>query len=224
MVVSTLTGEPAWHHGVVTTPISDRPYGGASAEERRSARRRRVSTAVLDLVHERGISALTVGIVCERAAVSKRHFYETFDNLDDAAGSTLSDVLEDMATRIGVVSIDTGRGSDLIEVTVRAVLSAFDDKRLARLYLEAPGNDGLRSARDRAVARFVDGFLSTLAVGAVDDPRARLVAHLLVAGSTEVVAMWLRGDVSLSGDDVVSTLVELGTDALVRIRASGRPD
>ncbi|MGU3432184.1 TetR/AcrR family transcriptional regulator [Actinomycetes bacterium M1A6_2h] len=196
----------------------DRPYGGATAPERRAARRQRLTEAILDLVDKDGIGSLTVGVACERAAVSKRNFYENFDNMDDAAGRVLEDKLLEITTRIGAESIDaqTARGDDaMIERTVRAVLAAFDDPRLARLYLQAPGHDSLRTARDRAVTRFVDGFLTTLVA---DTPRARLTVHLLIAGSTEVVAMWLRGDIDLDRDDVVDTLVQVGMDALVRLR------
>ncbi|MET0196711.1 MAG: TetR/AcrR family transcriptional regulator, partial [Rhodococcus fascians] len=60
---------------------TERPYGGESASTRRLARRQRLMDSVLDIVGEHGIANLNVGIVCERASVSKRHFYESFDNL-----------------------------------------------------------------------------------------------------------------------------------------------
>lgn len=46
------------------------------------------------------------------------------------------------------------------------------------------------------------------------DVRARLAGHLLVAGATHVVAMWLRGELDLDEAAFVEHLVALGVDAV----------
>lgn len=202
---------------------AERPYGGETASNRRLARRRRLMDSVLELVGEHGIAHLNVGAICERASVSKRHFYESFDNLDDLTGQTLTDVLDGVFTQIGASSDEgvTAVGDDAtIESALRSVLTAFDDSRAARLYLEAPGNTGLRRARDNAVDRLVDQLLVVLAPEQADSPRAQLITRVLVAGTTEVVALWLRGNLDLTREEVVASLVELGVDALARIRQS----
>ncbi|WP_037144977.1 TetR/AcrR family transcriptional regulator [Rhodococcoides fascians] len=203
---------------------TERPYGGESASTRRLARRQRLMDSVLDIVGEHGIANLNVGIVCERASVSKRHFYESFDNLDDLTGQTLTDVLDGVFTQVGGApqeSVTLADDAGTIEAAVRAVLAAFDDARAARLYLEAPGNTGLRRARDNAVDRLVEQFLLALTAEQSASPRARLIARVLVAGTTEVVALWLQGDLELTRDEVVAPLVTLGVDSLARIRQSG---
>ncbi|MGY3555513.1 AcrR family transcriptional regulator [Williamsia sp. R60] len=216
--------QSAWHwHYEQVTPTSEpagRPYGGQSATERRLSRRRRLIEAVLDLVDESGIESLSVGAICERASVSKKHLYLSFSSLDDLTEETLTDVLAQAADRIVAASAELDRDvsrARIIEVAVQEILTAFDDPRVARLYLEAPGNRGLRAARDDAVARFVTQLLTLLAADRADDPRAQLIARVLVGGTTEGVALWLRGDVTLDRIELVATLVTLGVDAVDRI-------
>lgn len=175
---------------------------------------------MLDLVGERGIEALAVGAVCERASVSKKHFYEECDGIDALAGEVLTDALADVHSMIVRTHPgNTANGDvDLFRGAVEAILAVFDDSRMARLYLEASGNRGLREARDAAVGRFVDEFLVVLSPTDPADPRARVLARLLVAGTTDVVASWLRGDVTLEREELVAGLVALGSDAAQRIR------
>lgn len=211
------------HYGKMTAPneSNERPYAGATASERRRTRQRRLASAVLDIVHEKGIESLGVSAVCERASVSKRHFYESYESLDALAGETLSEALTEARATIAAHQDDSDYeddGAALLRRAVNAILVTFDDPRMAKLYLEAPGNRGLRSARDDAVTEFVDQLLLSLGENHASDPLARLIAQLLVTGTTEVVAMWLRGDLTLTREQVVATLVALGTDAVRRIR------
>ncbi|OZG29260.1 hypothetical protein BH683_010115 [Williamsia sp. 1138] len=203
-----------------TTEPAGRHYGGQSATERRLSRRHRLIEAVLDLVHEGGIESLSVGAICEHASVSKRHLYLSFSNLDELTGEALTDVLSQAADRIAAATAKLDKDASrarLIEVAVEEILIAFDDPRVARLYLEAPGNRGLRAARDHAVAHFVSQLLTLLADDRADDPRAQLIARVLVGGTTEGVALWLRGDVTLERGELVATLAALGVDAVNRI-------
>ncbi|MFE9784303.1 TetR/AcrR family transcriptional regulator [Nocardia salmonicida] len=211
------------HDGLMaaSNESNDRPYAGVTAAERRRTRQGRLASAVLDIVHEKGIESLGVSVVCERASVSKRHFYETYENLDALSGETLADALAEVRVTIAAHQDDrddTDDGAALLRRAVNAILATFDDPRMAKLYLEAPGNRGLRNARDTAVTEFVDQLLRSLGGDHGTDPQARLIAQLLVVGTTEVVAMWLRGDLDLTREQVVATLVTLGTDAIRRIR------
>lgn len=203
--------------GTVREDTGDRPYAGVSAAGRRSARRERLVAAVLDLVAETGIGSLNVGAVCERASVSKRHFYESVDGLDQLTGEALTEVLAGVAQRIAAAGV--GSDEALLDTAVRAVLEVFEDPRVARLYLEAPGSRGLRDARDRAVAGFVTQLLGLLTGRSEQTATARLMAHVVVAGTTEVVTLWLRGELELDREQVVQCLVAIGLDAARHIRA-----
>lgn len=197
-----------------------RPYGGASALDRVAERRRRLTESALDLVGEDGVEGLTIGGICRRAALAKRYFYEGFDSLDELLGQTLADALDRVSREIAATSAarDGGSIESLQEVAIEAVLGTFEDHRLARLYLESPGNAALRAARDRAVAGFVGQFLHLLAVDDAHWESARLHVHVVVAGTTDVVAMWLRGELDLEREELVRHLVALGsaTTSLIR--------
>ncbi|WP_042940203.1 TetR/AcrR family transcriptional regulator [Rhodococcus sp. AW25M09] len=199
--------------------VAERPYRGESAAQRRSARAGRLTEAMLDLVREHGIGTLTAGLVCERAGVSKRHFYEEYDNLDGLAAEVLDSSLSAVSARIAAAPYEPSDGTDdgFIAASVEAILATFDDARIAKLYLEAAGNRGLRDTKDRAVTTFVDSILEALTGSSSPDPRATLTAHLLIAGASEVVAKWLDGDIALSRRDVAACLVAIGSDGARRI-------
>src|SRR5205085_3922262 len=66
----------------MTTPPT-RPYRGLSADERTEERRQRLLVAGRECFVEAGDATPEVGLVCARAGVSKRHFYELYeDRLD----------------------------------------------------------------------------------------------------------------------------------------------
>ncbi len=56
--------------------------------------RRRLLTATVDLAYERGIQALTVARLCERAGVSRRTFYESFDEREECLLAAFEDAVE----------------------------------------------------------------------------------------------------------------------------------
>lgn len=199
---------------MTTSTPPGRSYAGASAAERSAGRRRRLVEAALDLVGEGGVAALTVGGVCERAGVAKRYFYESFGSLDDLLGQALSDALEPVAADIAAASTaEVAAVEPLQRAAVEAVLGVFDDPRVARMYLESPGHAGLRTARERAIDGFVAQFLDLLGVGQEGREPARVLAHVVIAGTTDVVARWLRGDLHLERAALVERLVALGSDA-----------
>lgn len=55
-----------------------RKYRGASAAERRSARREQLVAAGVEVFGERGFHAATVREICQRASLTERYFYESF--------------------------------------------------------------------------------------------------------------------------------------------------
>src|SRR5919112_1563667 len=57
-----------------------RPYRGMSPEERVEERRQRLLVAGRECFSAAGDASLYVGRVCARAGVSKRHFYELYDD------------------------------------------------------------------------------------------------------------------------------------------------
>src|SRR5262245_52497115 len=58
-------------------------YGGRSAAERQSERRRRFLDAGLEMFGRTGYRATAVAALCETAGLSTRQFYEEFRTLED---------------------------------------------------------------------------------------------------------------------------------------------
>ena len=63
--------------------MSGRTYGGESADDRLTRRRRQLLDAGLELFETAGCRATTVRQLCRAAKVSDRYFYEQFDSTED---------------------------------------------------------------------------------------------------------------------------------------------
>ena len=209
-----------------TVDGSGRTYGGLSRRERLVDRRGRLLDAALDLVHEAGVVDLTVGAVCGKAALAKRYFYESFDSLDQLLSTALQEVFDRISEVIDAVGTSGDTAPEqVMQIAIEGVLDSMDDPRIARLYLESAGNPALLATRDAAVDRYVEQLLGLLVAEPVDDVGARMVAHLLVSGSTNVVATWLQGELPMERDKFVQRLVDVGSTAvagLMRPEASTR--
>ncbi len=64
-------------------PPALRRYGGRGGEERRAERRERLLDAGLACYGEVGYHAATVRLICARAGLTERYFYESFANGED---------------------------------------------------------------------------------------------------------------------------------------------
>ncbi|HEY5193874.1 MAG TPA: hypothetical protein VIJ39_08410 [Solirubrobacteraceae bacterium] len=78
------------------------PREGAHVVE---MQRRRLLTAVVELVYERRTGGLTVAIICDRARVSRRTFYELFEDREECLLATFEDgVMQATDAVIGAVA------------------------------------------------------------------------------------------------------------------------
>lgn len=201
-------------------PAAPRHYGGLAPDARREQRRDRLLEATIDLVGEVGVLGLTVGGVCQRAGLSKRYFYESFDSLDVLVGAALRTVFDTVGAAIDVAGLDADANPDhLVDVAVRAALDALDDPRASRLYLEAGSTPAGLAEKDRATQSFVDQMLA-LVVDDPADPDAQLLGHLVVAGVTHVVTLWLRGELDLDRAGLVRRLTDVGMSTARQLRGA----
>jgi AcrR family transcriptional regulator len=202
-------------------PPAVRTYRGASADQRRAVRRARLLAAGLDVVGEVGVVGVTVDAVCARAGLTKRYFYETFTDRDAALDAVADDVYGRLH-RAMVAALRRGRPDRGDERTraataVEVFAETLDaDPRIARLYVESPGNPRLQARRDAAVDLFADLVLDeVLRVDPRDRERMRTAAVLVVAGTTHLVTRWLAGGVPLGRVELVEEVTRIGTRALL---------
>lgn len=199
-----------------------RPYRGVSAAARREQRRVQLLEACLDVVDSVGVADATAEAVCARAGLSKRYFYESFADREELLVAALDIVFETVRAAITAALSGT---HDAVEERIRRAVAALvdtfsDDRRAARLYVEAGRYPTLERRRGQAFDEFTQLLLEQVFdVGAADDPHTRVSVLLVVAGTTEVLGRWLAGDISLGGDDLIETISQIGNAVAAAQRA-----
>ncbi len=129
------------------------------------ARRQRIVEAVVEVVAERGSTGASVGLVIERARVSRRTFYEVFPGgIEDGLNAVMDWVLERSVTLVSQRLEQAGSWQDGVREALAALLLFFDsDPALARVcFVETLGGGtavvehrerNLRALRSLIVAR-----------------------------------------------------------------------
>jgi AcrR family transcriptional regulator len=115
--MSSANGRRESPHERVSPPDPHGHQGGHLA----GMQRRRLLTATVDLAYARGIQALTVATLCERAGVSRRTFYESFDE----RGECLLAAFEDAVAQATTVVLEAATGNERWREQVRAGLTAL---------------------------------------------------------------------------------------------------
>jgi AcrR family transcriptional regulator len=159
--------------------------------------RERILAAVADVTSAASYSEMTVADIIVCAGVSRRTFYEHFENkqsaylaaYDEAVGRLLQGVRwaystrEDFAARV--------RAAIEMFVTVVSADPAF--ARMCLVEVMGAGVEALRR-RDAAMAEFA-GMLDENARALLDNPPARIIAETVVGGLYEVMySRILRGE------------------------------
>ncbi|MCW3066334.1 MAG: TetR family transcriptional regulator [Solirubrobacterales bacterium] len=207
-------------------------YGGASANERRTARRERLLDAGFELLGTEGWSGTTVRRVCQRAALNPRYFYESFGDLDALLLAVFDRGLAEATERILVAYVTAPEEA---HPKAEAAIGAFvefvtEDPRWARIaFVEALGNEALARRR----LETLHGMSQLVAARAREfygvegdpDPIGDVAAALLVGGIAELVIAWLDGRLHVTRERLVEDVVELfvitgeGAVAIARRRA-----
>ncbi|MEV0061135.1 TetR/AcrR family transcriptional regulator [Nocardia sp. NPDC050718] len=188
-----------------------RPYRGVAAETRREQRRKDLIDACLDLVDESGVGAVTAEAISARAGLSKRYFYESFRDRDAILIAAIDSVLGPMGTELRQELARCGSTDERVERVARVLVRTFTaDRRVAALYTSAPGNSALAARRREMIDEFTPTLVRDVLRADPDDPRALATTLLMVAGTTEVLDRWLRGDLALDEAEFIRTLTALG--------------
>jgi AcrR family transcriptional regulator len=104
----------------------EHPIGHAQVAE---VQRARMLTAMVELAAERGAANVTVAHVVELSGVSRRTFYELFDDREDCLLAALEDVLARASERV-VPAYESGDGwAERIRLALAALLAFLDANR-----------------------------------------------------------------------------------------------
>jgi len=187
-----------------------RPWRGVSAENRRTQRRAQLLNACLDVVGEVGVDGTTVDAIVERAGLSKRYFYESFADRHDVLAEAFDALMGRVRRQLVASVAEPGSAGRLRAMVATLVRALAEDRRGARLYVEAGRSPAAESRRHRAFDEFSDLVVAALFDTSSDDPRVRATALLIVAGTTDVLARWLAGELALDEAEVVDLIAGIG--------------
>src|SRR5207253_3251240 len=130
---------------------------GESAEDRRAARRERLLDAGFDLLGTEGHAGTTVRGVCERARLTPRYFYESFEDLDALLVAAFDRLVAELTTVV-LVALEAAPGDARAkaEATIAALVHDLtDDPRRARVaFVEGFGSEPLMRRRFEAMHLF----------------------------------------------------------------------
>ncbi len=148
--------------------------------------RERLVEAMIQAVNERGVVATTISDLVARAGISRRTFYEHFDNKEDCLLASYDAVVEDEVQRLLGVSGSTDGWLEQLEAIIRALFESIakrpDAARLICVEMGASGAVGVQRWADGAARfeRFISrGFEQAPGPGTVPDPIARAIVGAL---------------------------------------------
>lgn len=184
-----------------------RSHKQATSEETRrqgghviEMQRRRILRAMGELLTEIGIEDATVGRVCKRAGVSRRTFYEVFEDREECFLAAFDQAVERIAGEVGPVYAHGQKWSARIRAALTVLLEHFDANpgvaRMCVIETLRAGPEVLERRRrvlgvltaaveeGRAEARHGDGPLPLTAEGVVGGALAVVHARLLACPRT----------------------------------------
>jgi AcrR family transcriptional regulator len=181
-------------HRRTRTPAGHRSAGAGKRLPRQGAhvvemQRRRLLSAIVELLGEVGLEGAGVGRVCKRAGVSRRTFYDLFEDREACFLAAFELALERLAAQVAPAYAGGRRWRERVRGALAALLACWDSEpALARLCLVETLKAGPEVLERRRCA------IDTL-VAALDEGRAEargagpppLTAESTVGGALAVV-------------------------------------
>jgi AcrR family transcriptional regulator len=171
--------------------------------------RRRLLLAIGEVVATSGLEAATVGRVCEQAGVSRRTFYELFDDREACLLAAFDQAIARITQEIEPVFTCEGRWRTRVRGALSALLEHLDSEpdiaRLCVVEVSRAGPELLERRRWllEALAHVVDGARGEARAGGEPPP---LTAQGIVGGALSVVHARL---LEAAPDDLPRPFVEL---------------
>jgi AcrR family transcriptional regulator len=188
-----------------------RPYRGVAAGDRIATRREALIDAALEVFAAEGWAALSARRVSEQAGLTRRYFYESFDDIDGLIAAAFEQISSE--ARDAVRAAVAGRAAPLPDVVKRAVSAALDvlgvPRSKGRFFVVAQSVNSATPYRARAVddlAAIAEAMISMHREGAkpLSARQARVTALILVGAGRSIIDSWLAQAIDLSRDEVAS--------------------
>lgn len=133
------------------------PLGGALGARRSPVRRMRILRAAVDVIAQRGFAGASVGLVIERAGVSRRSFLAEFGDLDGCVAAVLDEALAHTLALVSAAFDGQQCWRDGLRDALAAVLVFLEDEpALARVAMveSLAGGPVVLAHRERVVGAF----------------------------------------------------------------------
>jgi AcrR family transcriptional regulator len=206
-----------------------RPYRGVAADDRVANRREALIDAALEVFAAEGWAALSARRVCEQAGLTRRYFYESFNDVDALVGAAFERITGEVRAAVRAATADSG--APLPELVARAVSAGLDvlasPPSMGRfLAIAQSAGSSIAPHRARAMddlAAIVEPVLSTnpRGAGSIGSREARIAALIVVGAILSIVDSWLAREVDLSRDEVVSWSTTAAVGIIEAVTARG---
>lgn len=157
------------------------PRGEVAAHQRQ-----RLFEAMIKTVDERGFVASTISDLVEHAGVSRRTFYEHFENKEQCLLLTYDMLVEGLAARLSAVDASAGQGlkrlQALLGTLFEAAIERPDAARLVCIELAAAGPPGVErwAQGSKRLAAFIgEVFAEADGLGTIPEPVAQAIVGAL---------------------------------------------
>lgn len=196
----------------------ERVFKGRTAQERRDERRARLHEAALEIIGTRGWPEATMTEICRTARLTERYFYESYRSREELYVALVDglgrELREAVLTAVSTVPADEAPAR--VRAGARALVDLLvgDPRKGRAALLEGIGTPALERRRREIIGGFVellDEERSTFFGDAPMDPAHRALSSTAIAGAlTAIVARRLDGTLTVTDDELVDYLTELG--------------
>jgi AcrR family transcriptional regulator len=220
-VIDTPKGDSSWHQKVLLVPTcvnmarvasSDlvRPYSGVSPEDRVARRRAALIDAALRVFETEGLPGLSARRVSEEAGLTRRYFYESFEDIDALIGAVAQQITGEVEAAVRAAVVDTA--APLAQVVRQAVAGGLDVLTSVpvkgRFLSQAQSLGSIapyRSAAMNQLAALVERALADQPglVQRIGPRQGRVAAISAVGAILAVVDSWLGGEIELTRQELM---------------------
>lgn len=202
--------------GATSEQTTGRRYGGQDPAARQAARREQLLDAGLECFGTDGYQRTSVKQVCERAGLTQRYFYESFDDRESLLLGVYDSVVDVVRGRTEASIADGGTTiADLARIALGEFVDCLtEDARRARIMLlEVVGvSPALEARRYRVIHDFADVIVAAGAAHAGLEETTHefhLVAVGLVGAVNQLLVDWVLGNGSTDPDHILAVCVRL---------------
>ena len=182
---------------------SRRPAGPVAREQVRTGQRLRLALAMIDAVGEDGYRETRVADVIARAGVSRKTFYELFDNKQDCLLTTFDLIANEAVRRVEIAYRDAKGWPERVEAAIGALLSSALENpgalRLSLLEIATAGPAGI-ARREQSILRFEQFIRDALELAPGEGVVSDVALKAIVGGFNRVLyRRVLRGEATELG-------------------------